>query len=73
VLIPGVPLVSVLFLTQALNAVLLLLILPFMRRVAMDEGVMGAQVLGSWGRLTTGLALALIAGSVVALALLSVV
>jgi Mn2+/Fe2+ NRAMP family transporter len=36
VLIPGAPLVSILFLSQALNAVLLLLILPFMRRLAQD-------------------------------------
>ena len=34
VLIPGAPLVPILFLSQALNAVLLLVILPFMRRLA---------------------------------------
>ena len=72
VLIPGAPLVSILFLTQALNAVLLLVILPFMRRLATDEEVMGRHALGTVGRLATGLALVLIAVSVVALAVLSV-
>ena len=34
VLIPGAPLIPILFLSQALNAVLLLVLLPFMRRSA---------------------------------------
>jgi len=34
VLVPGAPLVPILFLSQALNAVLLLVLLPFMRRLA---------------------------------------
>jgi Mn2+/Fe2+ NRAMP family transporter len=72
VLAPGAPLVSILFLTQALNAVLLLLILPFMRRLAKDHDVMGRHALGTTGRLATGIALALIAASVIALAVLSV-
>jgi NRAMP (natural resistance-associated macrophage protein)-like metal ion transporter len=72
VLIPGAPLVSILFLTQALNAVLLLLILPFMRRLAQDPAVMGDHALGLAGKLTTGITLALIAASVTALAVLSV-
>jgi NRAMP (natural resistance-associated macrophage protein)-like metal ion transporter len=72
VLIPGAPLVSILFLSQALNAVLLLLILPFMRRLAQDPEVMGEHALGLAGRLTTGITLALIAASVAALAVLSV-
>ena len=33
VLIPGAPLIPILFLSQALNAVLLLVLLPFMRRL----------------------------------------
>jgi Mn2+/Fe2+ NRAMP family transporter len=41
VLIPGAPLVPILFLSQALNAVLLLVLLPFMRRLAGDPAVMG--------------------------------
>jgi Mn2+/Fe2+ NRAMP family transporter len=72
VLIPGAPLVSILFLSQALNAVLLLLILPFMRRLAQDPAVMGDHALGLAGKLTTGITLALIAASVTALAVLSV-
>jgi len=71
VLIPGAPLVSILFLSQALNAVLLLLILPFMRRLAQDQAVMGDHALGLTGKLTTGITLALIAASVAALAVLS--
>jgi Mn2+/Fe2+ NRAMP family transporter len=73
VLIPGAPLVKILFLSQALNAVLLLLILPFMRRLAQDPAVMGEHALGLGGKLTTGIALALITASVMALAVLSVV
>lgn len=41
VLVPAVPLVPVLYLTQVLNAVLLLAILPFMVRLGRDERVMG--------------------------------
>jgi Mn2+/Fe2+ NRAMP family transporter len=72
VLIPGAPLVPILFLSQALNAVLLLVLLPFMRRLARDPAVMGAHVMGRPGRVLTGLALALVAVSVGALAVLSV-
>jgi NRAMP (natural resistance-associated macrophage protein)-like metal ion transporter len=72
VLIPGAPLVPILFLSQALNAVLLLVLLPFMRRLARDPAVMGPHVIGPAGRLLTGLALALVALSVGALAVLSV-
>jgi Mn2+/Fe2+ NRAMP family transporter len=72
VLIPGAPLIEILFLSQALNAVLLLVLLPFMRRLAADPGVMGEEALGSAGRLLTGAALALIAASVVALAALTI-
>jgi Mn2+/Fe2+ NRAMP family transporter len=72
VLIPGAPLVSILFLSQALNAILLLLTLPFMRRVAQDPAVMGDHALGLAGKLTTGITLALVAASVAALAVLIV-
>lgn len=73
VLIPGAPLIPILFLSQALNAVLLLVLLPLMRRLARDPAVMGAHVIGRAGRLLTGLALALVAVSVGALAVLTVV
>jgi NRAMP (natural resistance-associated macrophage protein)-like metal ion transporter len=71
VLIPGAPLIQILFLSQALNAVLLLAILPFMRHLAQDPGVMGEHRLGRAGQIATGLALALIAVSVVALGALT--
>jgi Mn2+/Fe2+ NRAMP family transporter len=72
VLIPGAPLIQIIFLSQALNAVLLLAILPFMRRLAQDPAVMGEHRLGRVGQIATGLALALIAASVAALGVLTV-
>jgi Mn2+/Fe2+ NRAMP family transporter len=72
VLIPGISLVSILFLTQALNALLLLGLLPFMRRIGRDPEVMGAHALGPVGRLTTGLALAFVVASLIALAVLEI-
>jgi Mn2+/Fe2+ NRAMP family transporter len=67
VLVPSVPLVAVLYLTQALNAVLLLAILPFMRALASDPDVMGEQRLTRFGRLATGLTIAVIAAACVTL------
>ena len=55
-LIPGARLVEILFLTQALNAVLLLPLLWFMRDVAADRRIMGAhatrsrRAAGPWSR-----------------------
>jgi len=49
VLVPAVPLVPVLYLTQVLNAVLLLAILPFMVRLGRDPEVLGAQHLRTRG------------------------
>src|SRR4051794_8991747 len=46
VLIPGAPLIPILFLSQALNAVLLLAILPFLRALARDPRVMGDYRIG---------------------------
>jgi Mn2+/Fe2+ NRAMP family transporter len=73
VLIPGAPLIQLLFLTQALNAVLLLVMLPFLRRLGRDRELMGEHALGHAGRVATGLALALIAASVAALGVLAIV
>ena len=42
VLVPGAPLITILYLTQALNAVLLLGLLPFMGRLGRDPEVLGA-------------------------------
>lgn len=72
VLIPGAPLIQILLLSQALNAVLLLVMLPFMRRLARDSELMGDEALGTIGRIVTGAALALIAASVLALGVLTV-
>jgi len=72
VMIPGAPLVDILVLTQALNAVLLLVLLPMMRRLAMNPAVMGDYVIGRAQRLTTASAVALVAVSVAALAVLTV-
>jgi Mn2+/Fe2+ NRAMP family transporter len=72
VLIPGAPLISILFLSQALNAVLLLAILPFLRSLARDGQLMGSYRLGRVDSLLTALVIVLVAVSVVALAVLSV-
>jgi Mn2+/Fe2+ NRAMP family transporter len=72
VLIPGAPLIQILFLSQALNAVLLLVLLPFVRRLGRDRELLGEHALGRWGRLTTGIALAVIVVSVLALAALAI-
>jgi Mn2+/Fe2+ NRAMP family transporter len=72
VLIPGAPLIQILFLSQALNAVLLLVILPFLRSLGRDRDLMGVHALGRGGRIATGIALAVIAISVLALAVLTV-
>ncbi|MBK5219303.1 MAG: Nramp family divalent metal transporter [Thermoleophilia bacterium] len=72
VLIPGAPLIEILFLTQALNAVLLLVILPFLRALGKDTELMGEHALGRRGRLATGIALAMIVVSVLSLAVLTV-
>lgn len=72
VLIPGAPLIEILFLTQALNAVLLLVMLPFVRSLAKDRELMGENALGRFDRATTAIALAVVAASVVALGVLAI-
>jgi NRAMP (natural resistance-associated macrophage protein)-like metal ion transporter len=72
VLIPGAPLIPILFLSQALNAVLLLVLLPFLRSLGSDRELMGEHALGRGDRLVTGVALAVVAISVLALGVLSV-
>ncbi len=71
VLIPGAPLIDILFLTQALNAVLLLVLLPFIRSLAKDRELMGENALGRFDRVTTAVALAVVAVSVLALGVLA--
>lgn len=72
VLIPGAPLIEILFLTQVLNAVLLLVLLPFIRSLADDRELMGDHALGRFGRASTAIALAVVAASVLALGVLAV-
>jgi len=72
VLVPALPLVSVLYLTQALNAVLLLAILPFLRALACDPQVAGDATLSRSGRAITGAAIVLIAAACAALLVLTV-
>jgi Mn2+/Fe2+ NRAMP family transporter len=72
VLIPGAPLISILFLSQALNAVLLLAILPFLRALARDRQLMGAHRLGRADSIATAAVIVLVAVSVAALLVLSV-
>ena len=71
VLIPGAPLIEILFLSQALNAVLLLVLLPFVRSLAKDRELMGENALGRFDRATTAIALAVVAISVLALGVLA--
>jgi NRAMP (natural resistance-associated macrophage protein)-like metal ion transporter len=72
VLVPGAPLVKILFLTQALNAILLLAILPFLRGLARDPELMGAHRLGRFASGLTAGVIALVGASVVTLGVLSV-
>jgi NRAMP (natural resistance-associated macrophage protein)-like metal ion transporter len=73
VLVPGAPLVKILFLTQALNAVLLLPILPLLRALARDPAVMAEYRLSPAASLATAATIALVAVSVTALGVLSVI
>lgn len=72
VLIPGAPLIPILFLSQALNAVLLLAILPFLRSLGRDPEVMGQYRIGPGSSVATALVIILVAISVVALGVLSI-
>jgi len=72
VLIPGAPLIPILFLSQALNAVLLLAILPFLRALARDPAVMGEHRLGRGASFATAAVIVLVAVCVVALFVLTV-
>jgi Mn2+/Fe2+ NRAMP family transporter len=72
VLIPGAPLIPILFLSQALNAVLLLAILPFLRALARDPQVMGEYRIGKGTSAATAIVIALVAVSVATLAALTI-
>ena len=68
VMVPGLPLVPILFLTQVLNAVLLLPLLVAMRSLARRRELMGALANGRIGDALALAALAIVAISIVALA-----
>lgn len=68
VMLPGAPLVPILVGTQALNAVLLLAVLPFLIVLSRDRELMRDHVAGPGTRIATTLAFALVAASIVLLA-----
>jgi Mn2+/Fe2+ NRAMP family transporter len=71
VLIPGAPLVPILFLTQALNAVLLLPLLVFLARLSRDRALMGEHRSSRVGAVAQTLTIGVLAVCVAALAILS--
>jgi Mn2+/Fe2+ NRAMP family transporter len=71
VLVPGAPLVSILFLTQALNALLLLPLLVFLARLSRDPALMGEHRSSRAGAAAQALTIAVLAVCVAALAILS--
>ncbi|WP_241004324.1 Nramp family divalent metal transporter [Conexibacter sp. SYSU D00693] len=71
VLVPGVPLITLLVLSQALNAVLLVVVLPVLRRLGSDRALMGEHALGRAGRAVTALVLVAVVGCVGALGALT--
>jgi Mn2+/Fe2+ NRAMP family transporter len=73
VVVPGAPLVDILFLSQALNAVLLLPLLVLIARIAGDSDLMGAHVNGRIETVVVWATTAVIALCVGALAVLSVI
>ena len=72
ILIPGAPLVPILFLSQALNAILLLPLLFLVRGIAGDRVLMGEHALGRAGRAAAAALIALIAVCLAALAALTI-
>jgi len=72
VLIPGAPLIPLLYLTQALNAVLLLPLMVFMYLIARDRRTMGALANGRGANAAQFAVMVLVALCVVGLAALAV-
>jgi len=71
VLIPGVPLVPILYLTQALNAILLLPLLLFIYGISRDRDLMGPYANGRGAASACALAIGLLAVCLGALAVFS--
>lgn len=72
VLLPGLPLVAILVLTQVLNAILLLPLLAMMAGIASDEVLMGDHRATKPAMVVYGVTILLIAVSVVALGVFSI-
>lgn len=72
VLVPGAPLIPIIFLSQVVNTVLLIPILVFLLRIGRDRQLMQKHVLSRAGRLLTNTTLAAITGSVVVLTVLTI-
>jgi NRAMP (natural resistance-associated macrophage protein)-like metal ion transporter len=72
VLIPGAPLVSILYLSQALNAVLLLPLLILLAGMSREQVVMGDQRSSRVGAVAQAVTIAMLGVSVAALLLLTV-
>jgi ascorbate-specific PTS system EIIC-type component UlaA len=73
VLVPGAPLVRILYLTQALNAVLLLPILILLYGIVRDAEILGERASGRRGTVAYLVVIGLLAICVAALAVLSLV
>jgi len=73
VLVPGAPLIPILYLSQALNAILLLPLLLFVAGISRDRDLMGAQVASRAGFAVTCAVIALIAICVAALGVATVI
>jgi Mn2+/Fe2+ NRAMP family transporter len=71
VVAPAVPLVQVLYLTQALNAILLVPLLVLVLGLARDRELMGVHALGRKGTALTGATIVLIGACVAALGVFS--
>lgn len=71
VCIPGVSLVAILFLSQALNALLLIPLIWLMRRLGRSSEVMGRYTLGRAGSVATAATIALVGSAVILTAVLA--
>ena len=71
-LLPAAPLVPILYLSQALNAILLLPILVFVVGISRDRTLMGEHASGRVGTVLAAVAIVLLALCVGTLAVLSV-
>jgi Mn2+/Fe2+ NRAMP family transporter len=72
VLVPGISLIPILFLTQVLNAILLVPLLIFMYRLSRDPETMGEHTSGTLGSLAAAATIVLISICVVALGVVTV-